>query len=204
MKFVCFDIGNVLCDVIAQPFLENLSETFNISVSDAGRFLKRFQQLHDLGYTTMADELQDHFNVRSSVTIKRLVKAWNESVIPNQFILGKLNELQHKEGLQIALLSNIGVEHAELVKEKMASGGFFDKSIKHFSCFVGARKPTSIYYQSFLQQYPDFKGCLYVDDLQVNLDASKAFGFQTFRLALDEPDASDKIRELEEKIKNMP
>lgn len=204
MKFIALDIGNVLCDVVAKPFIENLSETFNISISDARRFLKRFQQLHDLGYTTMADELQDHFNVRSSVTIDRLTTAWNASVIPNTEIIGKLNALRTEQGLQIALLSNIGVEHADMVKEKMTMGGFFDNSIPHFSCFVGARKPTSIFYQSFLLQHPEFQNCLYVDDLQINLDASKAFGFQTFRLALDEPDAADKILELEEKIKNMP
>jgi hypothetical protein len=45
-------------------------------------------------------------------------------------------------------------------------------------------------------QNPEFKGCLYIDDLQENLDTSKQFGFKTFRLALDEPGSNDKIIEI--------
>ncbi len=204
MKYICLDIGNVLCSVDAVPFLEKLSETFNITMPEASRFLKRFQQLHDLGYTTMEDELKDHFNAKSPVTLKKLVDAWNDSVSPILEIISKLNTLRQEHELQVALLSNIGVEHAAMVESKLSHGGFFPNAIKHFSCFLGARKPSTIFYQSFLLQYPEFKGCLYVDDLQENLNASKPFGFQTFRLALDSTDAESKILQLEQKIKNSP
>lgn len=200
MKYIALDIGNVLCTVAATPFLENLSETFNVTIPEAHRFLKRFQQIHDLGYTTMEDELKDKFGVKSPVTLKRLVQAWNNSVIPHIPMLEKLNHMRDKHGLQVALLSNIGVEHAEMMEEKLKHGGFFPGAIKHFSCFVGARKPSMIYYQSFLFQYPQFKGCLYVDDLQENLDASKQFGFQTFHMTLESPDVDTKMAEIEDII----
>lgn len=185
MKYIALDIGNVLCHVAAEPFLDLVSETFNATIPESARFLKRFQQIHDLGYTTMEDELKDKFHVKSPVTLKKLVDAWNDSVTPNMYIIDKLNDLRSKHNLQVALLSNIGVEHAAMMEEKLAHGGFFPGAIKHFSCFVGARKPSMIYYQSFLTQYPQFKGCLYVDDLIENLEASKTFGFETYHFTLE-------------------
>jgi hypothetical protein len=152
----------------------------------------------------MEDELKDKFNVKSPVTIKRLVKAWNDSVMPNLFMLDKLNELRSEHNLQVALLSNIGVEHAEMMEDKLSHNGFFPGAIKYFSCFVGARKPSLIYYQSFLLAYPEFKGCLYIDDLQENLNASKQFGFQTYRLSLLEHGVEDKINEIKDLIVKSP
>lgn len=202
MKYICLDIGNVLCHVAAEPFLELLSETFNVTIPEGGRFLKRFQQIHDLGYTTMEDELKDKFGVKSPVTIKRLVDAWNDSVTPNMYILNKLNGLRDKYNMKVALLSNIGVEHAAMMEEKLAHNGFFPGSIKHFSCFVGARKPSMIYYQSFLTQYPEFKGCLYVDDLKENLIASEPFGFATYHFTLEDSNYESKVDEIEGMIVN--
>lgn len=202
MKYICLDIGNVLCSVAAEPFLEILSETFNITFSEGARFLKRFQQIHDLGYTTMEDELKDKFGVKSPVTIKNLVDAWNDSVTPNMYILDKLNGLRDKYNLQVALLSNIGVEHAAMMEKKLARNGFFPGAIKHFSCFVGARKPSMIYYQSFLTQYPEFKGCLYVDDLKENLEASIPFGFATYHFTLEDSGYESKVAEIEMMIIN--
>ena len=197
MNYICLDIGNVLCKVDAIPFVELLSETFNTTVPEATRFLKRFQQIHDLGYTTMEDELKDRFGAKSPALLKKLVQAWNDSVYPNDHIIERLNLMRREHNLQVALLSNIGIEHSEMMKHKLAEGGFFPGAIKHFSCFVGARKPSSIYYQSFLLQHPQFKGCLYVDDLQENLEASKAFGFQTYHFTLEDPKYLDKVKEIE-------
>ena len=202
MKYIALDIGNVLCYVETAPFLETLSETFNVTIPEASRFLKRFQQIHDLGYTTMEDELKDKFGVKSPVTIKRLVDAWNKSVYPNTYILDRLNSMRDKHNLQVALLSNIGMEHAAMMEEKLDHDGFFPGAVKYFSCFVGARKPSLIYYQSFIIQYPQFKGCLYVDDLLENLIASTQFGFQTYHFTLEDPKYEDKVSEIEDLIVN--
>jgi FMN phosphatase YigB (HAD superfamily) len=205
MKYICLDIGNVLCHVDMVEFLELASTTFNITEAEAVRFLKRFQRIHDLGYTTMKDELMDQFKLKSEATTRKLVHAWNEAVQPNLDIITKLNELKVSHNLQVALLSNIGPEHAMMMEDRLKHGGFFEGAIKHFSCFVGARKPSMVYYQSFLMQYPQFKGCLYVDDLQENLDASEQFGFKTLRLSLEESGILDsKILEIESLIVKTP
>jgi FMN phosphatase YigB (HAD superfamily) len=197
MKFICLDIGNVLCDVNEGEFLNCLSYKLNISVFKARRFLKRFQQIHDLGYTTMEDELIDQYSIKSPLILQELVQKWNDCITPNETMLTKLNQLRSQFDLQVALLSNIGVEHAVMMEKKLQLGGFFPGAIKHFSCHVGARKPSMVYYQSFLWQHPQFRGCLYVDDLMDNLNASRQFGFRTFHLSLQEGGVDSKLEEIQ-------
>jgi len=198
MKYVALDVGNVLCTVDEDGFLSLLSEKLNITIQEARRFLRRFQQIHDLGYTTMEDELKDQFNVKSPIILDKLVTAWNDSIQPRLNMLEILNNLRDQHNLKVALLSNIGPEHAAKLETKLQLGGFFPGAVKHLSCFVGARKPSMVYYQSFLFQHPEFRGCIYVDDLHVNLEASKQFGFRTFHMSLAEQGVGAKIAELEQ------
>ena len=201
MKYIALDIGNVLCKISFDPFVNILSETFDISIQDAKIFFKRFQRIHDLGYTTMEDEIKSSFSTKSEIIIQKIVNTWNYSVQPDINILNKLNHLREDHDLKIALLSNIGLEHASMMEEKLKHNNFFPNAIKHFSCEVGARKPSLIYYQSFLWQYPEFKGCLYVDDLQDNLNAGEKLGFKPFHFDLNHDDVDQKIIQIENLIK---
>jgi len=200
MTYIALDIGNVLCNVNEKEFIEFVSYKLNISTFKAKRFLKRFQQLHDLGFTTMEDELMDQLNVNSPLITKEIVDKWNNAISPSYPMLSMIHELKNSNNLKIALLSNIGVEHASIIDSKLH--GLGGEIIKHLSCFVGARKPSSLYFQSFLLQHPEFTNCIYVDDLQANLDGAAPLGFRTFRFSLAEPDVSSKMEELRHFIKS--
>lgn len=200
MKYVCLDIGNVLCNVDFTNFLRDLSKSLNITIEDGMYFLNRSQKLHDMGLTVMKDELKDHFKIKSPVIVEEILAAWNKSITADEQVVRFFSYFINKNKIQVALLSNIGLEHAELMKTLLPSI-FFDKNcIKHFSCFVGARKPSLVYYQSFLTQYPEFKGALYIDDLQENLEASKQFGFQTYNFNLEN---AHNTNSLDEKLKEI-
>lgn len=201
MKFLALDIGNVICHVNMNEFILDISSTFNVPMADANRFLRSFQQIHDLGLTTMEHQLRHHFGCKSEATLKRIIDKWNNAIYPDPVMIDMLSNLQNNN-CQVALLSNIGAEHVELLEQKLHP--ILEKSTKHFSCYVGARKPTLLYYQSFLIQYPEFSGCLYIDDLQENLNASLQFGFKTLRFALDEPDASTKIAAISQLMLSTP
>jgi len=212
MIYVALDIGNVLVHADFSAFLKRLSKTLNITLEEAMYFMNRSQKLHDLGLTKMSDELRDHFKIRSPVIIDELVTDWNNVIQPAHYILDILNKLIKNNDLKVALLSNVGLEHAQRMEYVLNYGGFFKNSIKHFSCDVGARKPTILYYHTFLQLHPEFHGCVYVDDLQENLDASKQFGFKTFRFSLEEMTSAaytqtkyyDKVAEFERVILDQP
>lgn len=198
-KYVALDIGNVLCHVHTQPFLHLLSETFNITTEESKEFLQKFNYSHDLGLTTLEQELKNNFQVKSHVIIDKIITCWNDSVVPNTFVLDELTALKRKYDLKIALLSNIGIEHGSLMFEKLSHNNFINDAILHFSYFVGARKPTLLYYQSFLLQYPEFAGCVYVDDLKENLTMGSQLGFKSYLFNLHDPDYKHKFEE----IKNL-
>lgn len=184
MNYLALDIGQVLCHVDQYIFANVASETLNISVSDINRFTSRFWELHDLGYTNIQDELIEKLNVKSDIIIKKLADAWSNVVFPNETVINFINNLRNEHNVKIALLSNIGIEHAEVMKTMLSKGGLYSDSIKHFSCAVGARKPSYLYYQSFLSMYPEFKGCFYVDDLQKNIEAGALLGFKCYKFDL--------------------
>src|SRR5277367_1211954 len=102
-KCVAFDIGNVLVHSTFSDFLKKLSKELNITIEEAEYFMNRTQKLHDLGCTKMADELRDHFKIRSQVIIEELIDAWKSVIIPHQQVLFRLDSLIKKNNLQVAL-----------------------------------------------------------------------------------------------------
>jgi FMN phosphatase YigB (HAD superfamily) len=182
--YVCFDIGNVLCHCSFEPLKNLLSDELNITLEEAGHFIARSQKLHDLGLTNLGDELRDHFKLRSETVIKRIMTEWDWIVQP-EFHMTELLHVLTEKGVKIALLSNIGLEHVQTIERFWSESKFYQQAIKHFSCQIGARKPTGLYYQSFLNEYPEFKGALYLDDLQENVDAGLKYGLKAWKFALD-------------------
>lgn len=200
MKYAAFDIGNVLVNVNFPGFINKLSKSLNISVEDATYFMNRSQKLHDLGLTVMKDELIDHLHIKSSVLRDELIADWNYCITPAHWLLEKIDNISSEHNIQIALLSNVGLEHAVRMRETLGYYNFFRNGVTHFSCEVGVRKPNTLYYHTFLQMHPEFQGCPYFDDLQENLDVGARFGFKTFRFALDDlggQNANDKPFDVE-------
>lgn len=211
MKYVAFDVGNVLVHVDFPKFINKLSKTLNISVEDATYFMNRSQKLHDLGLTVMRDELIDHLHIKSGPLREELVDDWNSCINVEPQMVQMLNNVNDMCGLEVALVSNVGLEHAQRMEQILNINGFFDRATKHFSCEVGARKPTYLYFQSFLQLHPEWEGCLYVDDLQDNLNAGAKFGLKPYRFSLEEAwngrdwgAFATKIKDLQKTIISMP
>jgi FMN phosphatase YigB (HAD superfamily) len=186
MKYVALDIGNVLVSVDFSVFIKALSRQLNITLEEAEYFMNRTHSLHDMGLTKMSDELHDHFKIKSPIIMDELLSSWNEVIKPNYIMIDKMLSLMKTHNLKVALVSNIGLEHAAKMNQILNRGSFFNQCTLHLSCQVGARKPSKLYYQSFLMRHPEFSHCAYLDDLRENLDAGKQFGFRPFRFALDE------------------
>lgn len=196
MKYAAFDVGNVLFNVNFPGFINKLSKTLNISVEDATYFMNRSQKLHDLGLTVMKDELIDHLHIKSSVLRDELIQEWNHCITPADYLLEKIDAICSDNNIQVAFLSNVGLEHAVRMREMLSPYQFFRNGVTHFSCEVGARKPNIIYYHSFIQLHPEFHGCPYFDDLKENLEVGVQFGFKPFRFSLEELTAENYEEEI--------
>lgn len=194
-KYICFDIGNVLFDVDFSGIQSYMYSSWGISYKHTSQFLQYNQKICDLGLTTVIDDVIQYFHIKpDDIYLSGVEIAWLECIKPNIEMITLLADLQ-MEGWKIALLSNMGSEH----KSKVAP--MFMDYIRFLSCDIGARKPTTLFFKTFIDLYPDFANAIYIDDLQENLDAGKSFGLKPMRFDLTDL-ANKNIDALKEEIKN--
>lgn len=181
---IALDIGNVLFHVDMDIFINELY-LLGIPKAHGIAFTEEFQSFLDVGHLNMEQALRLRFPKLSLSQIDRAKEAWFAIVTPCKPTINVVTELI-AEGAQVALLSNIGIDHATYISD-MCSGQF-EHCIKHFSCDVGARKPTKIFYQSFINDYNDFsikypsssnilkqsRG-LFLDDRLENIEAARKY-----------------------------
>ncbi len=187
VKVVTFDLGNVIFKVDFTPFIFSLSHLFGIPSEQANSFLTQHQASLDLGITNLIDEIQTHFHLPSdqlSVPVSSvLLDSWYQSVITEPLTLRFLQELLDDK-VKIYFVSNIGNEHSKTVEE------IFSKELKgdyinFFSSYLGARKPQWLYFKTLLDMHPETHNCLYVDDLDANLNVGIKFGFRGYKFELN-------------------
>lgn len=183
-RFVIFDIGNVLAHCDFYNLIQLLSYELSISEQDILNFLNRLHIEHDLGKTNLNDEFIKSFPRHTHLS-NLLLKEWELAINFESSMIHLLNRL-YDNGINIAILSNIGIEHADLVDSWLAQEKFYEFSAKWFSCDQGVRKPDAEYYYKFLKHHPEFSGCYYFDDIQDNLETGLKFGLKSQRFALSD------------------
>lgn len=179
---IAFDVGNVLVNLNFDPFFKVYRELGLDREDDPMDFLNGLHGQQDVGLTTISRAAKERFALPKRQAWQ-LEEAWLEIIQPNFEMLSLVQDM-HGMGFEIALLSNMGWEHADMIRRKFPS--VFDRCLLHLSCEVGARKPSKLFYQSFLWDYPRFAGCPYIDDLDKNLKVGKSYGFIPIRFALDD------------------
>jgi FMN phosphatase YigB (HAD superfamily) len=205
MKYLAVDLGNVICRVNFTDFKKKLSKQFNVDMEYAEYFLNRTQRFHDSGLTNISDELRDFFNIKSSVVLAELMEEWNLTIQPDVAMISMLKDMispKNNEQVKVALLSNIGPEHANIMS-LILTREVFDNSIRFFSCEVGARKPSYLYYKTFLDMYPEFKGCVYIDDRIENIEVGTEMGLNGIHFVLDQFCSGKDLADGIEKIKKL-
>jgi FMN phosphatase YigB (HAD superfamily) len=172
-KKIAFDIGNVLFHFDLTPLLDLLIGKGIVDNTDqAYKFLGgSFQHSQEIG---LYDIKQSFYQLNQSLsdnTLQEINDRWLETFTPSLPMIDVVEELIAKKH-HVALLSNIGPDHAKFVRDKCK---IFSECIQHFSCEVGARKPTRLYYQSFLIQYGWPNNSLYFDDREDNIAMGSEF-----------------------------
>lgn len=202
MKYAAFDIGQVLCDFDIDIFVNEFNKRFNETYPfppNGLLFLEYIQPLQDCGLTNLERELihyimfiegsiQDSYYANK--TLKELKQKWNDTISLNKEMVQFINK-QMERGVKIALLSNMGVDHKKHIKSTMPE--LFENKILHLSCDVGARKPSKLYFQSFLLEHPEFIGATFVDDNKDNINIAGQFGFKPYQFDLNNFNKYDKF-----------
>lgn len=182
-KYIAFDIGRVLVHIDFTKFFQVYKELELHYKEDPMVFLSDLHGQQDVGLTTIDRAARERFHsVMLDWKSDKLLEAWNASVVPEPKMMDLLDEL-HSENWNVALLSNMGTEHAEHIYKNIPQ--IFSRCDLHLSCEVGARKPSKLFFQSFLMDHPEYKGCLYVDDLPQNIAVGNYYGFRGFEYNIE-------------------
>jgi FMN phosphatase YigB (HAD superfamily) len=196
MNKIALDIGNVLMHFNINYFTEKLANRMSVFQKDAHFFLETIQPLQDNNLTTVYSSLRNTYHANDSAA-KELVNDWCNTLKPSEIMLKWVQELK-ASGVKVALLSNMGPEHLDHMRRYYSE--LFKDSIHHISCEVGARKPTKLFYQSFIRDNPEFKNALYLDDIEENIKQGNNYNFrgQLFNLIkFSKLELSDQLKELE-------
>ena len=179
---LALDIGNVLCRVHLEAFTGKLMELGHVRDHSEGiLFLEGIQASTDIGLHDIRGAVLRSFVGMTVENLALLQQAWQDAVVPVEEINKMLDELSRD--YPVALLSNIGIDHAKFLEAIPA----YKHCYHHFSYEVGARKPSKLYFQSFLIEHPEFKShTLFIDDRVENLQAAYRAGFEVCQFNLED------------------
>lgn len=190
-KFI-FDIGNVLFHVNFDNFNKRLND-LNIHLQNTSKlktFVNDIQNHQDLGIVNLEQALRHHLSIDEKF-IPSLIEEWNNCLQPNQMMLDFFQKIKAPNfypdywftSAKIAVASNIGEDHLRYLTDKYPE--VFKGVDMFISSKIGARKPSSLFFQSIILEQPQYKGALFIDDRKENLEAASKY-FQTYHFDLEE------------------
>ena len=192
-----FDFGNVLIEwnpakILAAFVKEEDRKRVEAAIFDSGLWAQT-----DTGQLTLKSAIQAAQTLLDSsysATVEAIFTHWYETVDVYHQLQEKIFEWAQL-GYGIYILSTTSeifyaVENAGLLPMTKVLTG------KILSYEVGFAKPDKSIYQKLLAQYAlQANQCVFIDDLQINLDVAKSLGFETI-LATSEQQNIIAIEEL--------
>jgi FMN phosphatase YigB (HAD superfamily) len=181
IRNIVFDLGNVLISFKPSEFLERNNypkEIRNTILAD----IFRGPEWHMLDSgTILTGEAIDMIAKRSSLKKEEIAFIFNkrpEIMYPIEYNTRILPELK-KRGLRLFYLSNFPLDIFDEIKNDYYFFKHFDGGI--ISSEVKCIKPDIKIYRLFLDKFNLIaEECLYVDDIEINVQAATAVGMKGF------------------------
>ena len=138
---------------------------------------------HELDRGTLSvDEAIRRASRRTGITVdglERLFEAVPRALVPMPDSVALVRSVRDA-GTPVFVLSNLHRASLARIEADHDVFGLFDGRV--VSCEVGACKPEPAIYRTVLERFDlDPAATVFVDDMQVNLDAAAALGIQTVR-----------------------
>jgi epoxide hydrolase-like predicted phosphatase len=198
IKLLVFDMGGVFVRYEWTSVCTGLAEAVGISPES---FLYTFEQVNDSHYergklSTL--ELVNRLNkaLGSNLTEEQFHILWNCSLDEDLQMTELLQQLRQR--FPLYLLSNNNDSNFTFVESNFNVSRHFDEMI--LSHKVGYIKPEpEIYHEVLKRSGMEPHQCLFVDDLQPNVDGAKAVGLNAFRF-IDLDDLRVKFNEFGIKV----
>lgn len=189
IRNIIFDIGGVLIDLQPQRTLSALRLLSVLPIEElSDRSLLGGGQ-NELVDKYMTGEIADEAffealltHAKEGVTTEDLRRAWNSMMIDLPARRIEAIKALHREGVRVALLSNINDEHLRVTKGMFAKSDFLlgrDYDYAFYSNELHLAKPDAAIYRLVLSQ-TGFTAdeTLYIDDLAQNVAAGEDAGLK--------------------------
>lgn len=183
MKNIIFDIGNVLLEFKPFEFLlkhydEKTMEDLMVIIFSSDEWIEM-----DLG-TMSVSEVKSRFihrNPQYEKEIHYVLDHWSEMLTPLHENVQFVKILKEK-GYKLYLLSNFPIVAFKEVFHKYDFFRYFDGMI--ISAYEHVIKPDEKIYKLLLERYQlDPHECLFIDDMEGNVQAADELGIQTICLS---------------------
>lgn len=175
---VFFDIGNVLVGFDHNRIWQKLSEFSPYSTDQIRQAIKAIDlmSLHETGKLPPREffqALQRHLKLQPALSFQQFSQLWGDIFWENPPLILLAEALQARYTL--GLLSNTGEIHWNWLLSRFPFFRRFDLRILSFQ--VGCMKPAAeIYREAIRQAHTPPQNCIYIDDIQTYVEASRQVG----------------------------
>jgi HAD superfamily hydrolase (TIGR01509 family) len=181
IRNIVFDLGNVLISFIPSEYLKKKNYPSNIRNTIINDIFKseEWKKLDngDINVTEAIDSIAS----KSALKKEEIALVFSfriDLMFPLDDNVRLLPELK-KQGFRVYYLSNFHLDSFEIVKNDYYFFRYFDGGI--ISADIKLSKPGIEIYRYFLDKYSlKPEECLYVDDIEENIDAADSAGMQTY------------------------
>lgn len=179
LKVLIFDIGGVLDKVNFDDFYKEISQKYNISISEFEKKERKLRHHLDLGEYELDwffNELNKFFfidiNESEYLEIFKKYVAWNSDLL-------YLLDTSFKDNYKLVILSNNSKLFIDEDQKKYLAE-IFEK--QYYSFELKVKKPQKDIYNYILEELGvKSNECLFIDDKMKNLIPAKNLGFKTYQ-----------------------
>ncbi len=181
IELIAFDLGNVLCTVDEMTPAKKLAEISGLSweVAHEIAFGRQHKLLFEGGRTSFADHAKRAIaELGITMSVSEFTDLYDTALIPAEEMFPLVSRIA--EVHRIALVSNTSEPHWESARRFLPFSALLNPVIVSYA--VNAMKPGQEFYESLLvQSGVQADRILFVDDLDVNIDAARTAGMNGHR-----------------------
>jgi epoxide hydrolase-like predicted phosphatase len=180
IKTLIFDIGNVIFTFNPEEFLQNILGD-DKKGSDCFSLMVQSPEWQELDKGLLSIEKAKNIFIQRDPSLKDEVelffKQWLDMFQPIEPTIKLLDTLREK-GYKLYILSNFIRESFEALSPKMIFLQKFDGVVASYS--IGMAKPDRDIYEHVLEKFDlNANECVFIDDMQVNVDGAESVGIST-------------------------
>lgn len=201
IRNILFDLGVVLVHLDYNAALDQMLPFCNASKARSGQAVFSLMQRDPVlaRYERGEASLEDVFEKFCRLTgfrasLAEFVRIWNGIFTANEPMIDFGRYLA--ESLDVYILTNAGSLHVPYLFDRFPSLRFYRAYAA--SCDLGVLKPDARFYRKALKAFGvDARTCLFIDDLQENVNGAEAIGIRSVRYAGPERTMNDVLRMLD-------